>query len=64
MQLRTGLLSAFTLGTAIAFGAAAMAADMPKEGKYNAIIPPLARLRLLRSGKNGFSSLLTKTVCG
>jgi hypothetical protein len=36
MQLRTGILSAFTLGTAIAFGAAAMAADMPKEGTYNA----------------------------
>ena len=64
MQLHS-ILSAFTLGTRIAFGAAAMAADMPKEGTYKTpIIPPLARLRLLRSGKNGFSSLLTRTVCG
>ena len=32
MQLRTRVLSAFTLSTAMAFGATAMAADMPKEG--------------------------------
>jgi hypothetical protein len=35
MQSRTCILSAFTLSTAMAFGAAAMAADMPKEGTYN-----------------------------
>ena len=36
MQLRTCILSAFTLSTAMTFGAAAMAADMQKEGPYNA----------------------------
>jgi hypothetical protein len=35
MQSRTCILSAFTLSTAMAIGAA-MAADMPKEGTYNA----------------------------
>jgi hypothetical protein len=29
------MLSAFTLGAAICFGAAAMAGDLPKEGTYN-----------------------------
>ena len=35
MQQRTSILSVFTLSTAMAFGAAALAADLPKEGKYN-----------------------------
>jgi hypothetical protein len=35
MQPRTRMLSALTLGTGMAFGAAAMAADMPKEGTYD-----------------------------
>jgi len=35
MQTRTSLLSAFTLSTAMALGAAAMAADLPKEGTFN-----------------------------
>ena len=34
MRLRTCILSAFTLSTGMAFGAAAMAADLPKEGTY------------------------------
>jgi hypothetical protein len=34
MQQRTSILSTFTLSTAMAFGAASMAADLPKEGKY------------------------------
>ena len=36
MQPRTRMLSALTLGTGMAFGAAGMAADMLKEGTYNA----------------------------
>jgi hypothetical protein len=36
MQPRTGMLSAFTLSTAMFFGTAAMAADLPKEGTFNA----------------------------
>ncbi len=32
MQTHTRLLSAFTLTAAMAFGAAAVAADLPKEG--------------------------------
>jgi hypothetical protein len=35
MQPRTRLFSAFTLSTAMAFGAAAMAADLPKEGTFS-----------------------------
>jgi hypothetical protein len=35
MQPRTRMLSALTLGTGMAFGAAGMAADMPKEGTYD-----------------------------
>src|SRR5271165_1744962 len=35
MQPRTCILSAFTLSTAMAVGAAAMAADLPKEGTFN-----------------------------
>jgi hypothetical protein len=34
MQSRTCILSAFTLSTAMAFGVAALAADLPKEGTY------------------------------
>lgn len=36
MQPRAWLLSAFTLSAAMAFGAAAMAGDLPKEGTYKA----------------------------
>jgi hypothetical protein len=36
MQPRTRMLSALTLSIGMALGAAAMAADMPKEGTYNA----------------------------
>ena len=35
MQPRTCILSAFTLSTAMFFGVAAMAADLPKEGTYS-----------------------------
>src|ERR1700722_6023156 len=35
MQQRTCILSAFTLSMAMAFGVAAMAADLPKEGTFN-----------------------------
>jgi len=34
MQARTCMLSAITLGTAMLFGVAAMAADLPKEGTF------------------------------
>ena len=55
MRLRTGMLSAFTLSTAMSFGIAAMAGDLPKEGSdtgtysgfgtYKAI--PVGKERLL-----------------
>jgi hypothetical protein len=35
MQPRTCMLSAFTLSTAMALGAPAIAADLPKEGTYS-----------------------------
>jgi hypothetical protein len=35
MQPRTRLFSAFTLTVAMAFGAAALAADLPKEGTFS-----------------------------
>src|SRR6201992_3284851 len=35
MQPHTRMLSALALGTSMAFGAAAMAADLPKEGTYD-----------------------------
>jgi hypothetical protein len=35
MQSHTCLLSAFTLSTAMAFGVAALAADLPKEGTFD-----------------------------
>jgi hypothetical protein len=35
MQSRTCILSAFTLSTGMAFGAAAVAGDLPKSGNYN-----------------------------
>ncbi len=35
MQSRTCMLSAFALGTTMAFGVAAMAADLPKQGTFS-----------------------------
>jgi hypothetical protein len=35
MQLRTCVLSVFILSTAMAFGVAAMATDLPKEGTFS-----------------------------
>ena len=45
MQLSTSL-SAFTLSAAMAFGAAAMAADLPKEGTYSGTYSAFGRPRL------------------
>ena len=55
MQPRTCLLYAFTLSTAMAFGAEAMAADLPKSGtirthigiKANAVVVPVGEKRIL-----------------
>ena len=59
MQRRTGILSAFTLGTAIVFGAAAMAADMPKEGMYNADYTSFGTSKATAIGESWSPSVLT-----
>ena len=43
MRTHKCLLSALTLATAMAFGISAMAADLPKEGKYRAQLQDTAR---------------------
>jgi hypothetical protein len=50
MQQRTSILSAFTLTTAMAFGAAAMAADLPKEGTYSGIYAGFAAYKATSIG--------------
>jgi hypothetical protein len=74
MRLRTCMLSAFTLSTAMSLGIAAMAADMPKEGTYSgtysafgtAKATPIGKERLLLvfdenglSLSNGFQDHMT-----
>ena len=50
MQPRTCIF-AFTLGTAMAFGAAAMAADLPKEGTYSVTYSGLGTFKAVPVGK-------------
>ena len=51
MQPRTCILSAFTLSTAMAFGVAAMAADLPKEGTYNGAYSSVGTFKATAVGK-------------
>ncbi len=51
MQTRTGVLSAFTLGGAMACGVAAMAADLPKEGKFSVTLSGAGTAKITAVGK-------------
>jgi len=51
MQSRTRLFSAFTLSIAIAFGAAAMAADLPKEGTLSGTFSGFGTFKATPVGK-------------
>lgn len=51
MQPRTCLLSAFTLSAGLAFGSAANAGDLPKEGSYNPIYTSSAAFKAIPVGK-------------
>ena len=51
MQSHTCILSAFTLSTAMLLGAAVMAADLPKEGTFNAIYSTFGTIKTTTIGK-------------
>ena len=51
MQSHTCKLSAFTLSTAMAFGAASMAADLPKEGTFNSTYSAFGTIKVTTIGK-------------
>jgi hypothetical protein len=51
MQLRTCMLSAFILSTAMGFGIAATAADLPKEGTYSVTYSGLGTFKAVPVGK-------------
>jgi hypothetical protein len=51
MQTHTRLLSAFTLTAAMAFGAAAVAADLPKEGTYTGTYTSIGTIKTTSIGK-------------
>ncbi len=52
MQPRTCLLSALTLSTGMAFGAAAMAAELPKSGTYSGTYSASGTFKVTPVGKN------------
>jgi hypothetical protein len=64
MQSRTCILSAFTLSTSIAFGAAAVAADLPKSGNYNLEFNGYGTFSVTMIGKGAAWPRGTKTVPG
>jgi hypothetical protein len=51
MQSRTCILPAFTLGTAMAFGVAALAADLPKEGTFRGTYSGVGTAKATSIGK-------------
>jgi hypothetical protein len=51
MHPRTCILSAFTLSTAMFFGVAAMAADLPKEGTYSGTYSSVGTVKATAVGK-------------
>jgi hypothetical protein len=58
---RTCLLSAFTLSTAIVFGAVAMAADLPKEGTFSATYSAVGTAKTTQIGKERVLIALDET---
>src|ERR1700733_12577862 len=66
MQQRTCPLSAFTLSTCMAFGAVAVAGDLPKEGTYKATYSSSSPIKLIQVGKERvflvFSDEIGQTV--
>ena len=52
MQSRTCILTAFTLSTAMAFGVAAMAAELPKEGSFSGTKTATGTYKLYPVGKD------------
>jgi hypothetical protein len=61
MQQRTSILSAFTLTTAMAFGAAAMAADLPKEGTYKGTYAAVGTVKANPIGKDRLLTVFDET---
>jgi len=51
MQSRTCIMSAFTLSISVAFGAAAMAADLPKEGTFSGTFSGVGTAKATAIGK-------------
>jgi hypothetical protein len=51
MQSRTCIMSAFTLSISVAFGAAAMAADLPKEGTFSGTYSAVTTVKAIPIGK-------------
>ena len=52
MQLHTCMLSALTLGTAMSFGIAGIAADLPKEGSYKGFYAAVGTIKTNSVGKD------------
>jgi hypothetical protein len=61
MQFRNHLLSALTLTTAIVFGAAATAADLPKEGTISATYSAVGTAKSTQIGKDRVLIVLDET---
>jgi hypothetical protein len=51
MQSHTCILSAFTLGTAMALGVAALVADLPKEGTFSGSYSSVGTAKAIPIGK-------------
>jgi hypothetical protein len=58
MQPRTYILSALTLSSGIAFGATAMAADLPKEGTFNGTYSGFNTFKAITVGKEWLLSVV------
>jgi hypothetical protein len=61
MRTRSCSLSAFTLSTAMAFGAAAMAADLPKEGTYKGTYASVGTFKNNPIGKDRLLTVFDET---
>jgi hypothetical protein len=54
-------LSTFTLSIAMAFGAAAIAADLPKEGNYSGTYSGFGTVKLMPIGKERVLSVIDES---
>jgi hypothetical protein len=63
MQPRPCILLTFALGMTLAFGAAALAADLPKEGTFNGTFSGVGTYKASPVGKERSCSSSTKTSC-